>query len=86
MKDKSGTTPIASTDQDTLIPDPQVFTEFGITRLTGWRWDHDETLIALGWPPPIKIRERKFRSRKQVETFKTNVLRRALQERGGRHD
>jgi hypothetical protein len=63
------------------VPDPEVFAEFGITHMTGWRWDHDRALIALGWPPPVKIRQRKFRSRKQLEEFKQNMLHQALQQR-----
>ena len=48
---------------DTLVPDPQVQKEFGVTAMSIWRWDRDPELIKLGWPPPIRIRSRKFRSR-----------------------
>ena len=44
-----------------LVPDPQVFKEFSITSMTGYRWDRNEELIALGWPPPIRIGQRKYR-------------------------
>jgi predicted DNA-binding transcriptional regulator AlpA len=60
---------------DELIPDPQVWREFGISSMTGWRWDHDP---ELNFPPPVKIRKRKFRSRRQLETFKEQKLAAAL--------
>jgi len=55
---------------DEFVPDPQVLAEFGITAMTAWRWDHDPELAELGWPPPIKIRSRNFRSRRHLERFK----------------
>jgi hypothetical protein len=57
-------------DHDTLVPDPQVQKEFGVTAMSIWRWDRDLELIKLGWPPPIRIRSRKFRSRIALENFK----------------
>ena len=68
-------------EPDDLVPDPTVFKEFGITPMTGWRWDHDPVLVELGWPPPIRIRKRKFRSRKRLESFKKKMLQLALEQR-----
>ena len=65
---------------DVLVPDPQVWREFGITSMTGWRWTKDP---ELNFPPPIKIRKRCFRSRRQIEEFKQRMLRRAIAERAG---
>jgi hypothetical protein len=65
-------------ESDTLVPDPQVWREFGVTSMTGYRWTHDPD---LGFPPPIKIRTRCFRSRKQIEAFKRRMLERAIQQR-----
>ena len=65
-------------EHDELVPDPQVYREFNITAMAGWRWDRDEELIALGWPTPIRIRSRKFRSRRALENFKANMQRRAM--------
>jgi hypothetical protein len=63
---------------DELVPDPQVRREFGgISEMTTWRWDRDPRMVELGWPPPVKIRTRKFRPRKQLEAFKANLLRQA---------
>lgn len=67
---------------DEFVPDPQVFAEFGISAMTGWRWDHDAELVELGWPPPIKIRSRNFRSRRALDKFKARLVRRAIEERG----
>ncbi len=66
------------TDHDELVPDPQVWRELGITSMSGWRYTHD---TALDFPPPIKIRNRNFRSGKMLEAFKARMLRAALAER-----
>jgi hypothetical protein len=70
-----------TTCHDTLVPDPQVQKEFGITAMSIWRWDRDPELIKLGWPPPIRIRSRKFRSRIALENFKSVMARRAIEQR-----
>jgi hypothetical protein len=62
---------------DTLVPDPQVWREFGVTSMTLFRWTHN---AKLGFPPPIKINNRNFRSRRQIEAFKDRMLRKALTE------
>jgi hypothetical protein len=62
---------IAATDPLLLVPDPQVWREFGITPMTGWRWTHDK---ALNFPQPIKIRNRCFRSRPEIEEFKERMM------------
>jgi hypothetical protein len=66
---------------DTLVPDPQVQKEFGVTAMSIWRWDRDPELIKLGWPAPIRIRSRKFRSRIALENFKRVMERRAIEQR-----
>jgi hypothetical protein len=63
---------------DQFIPDPDVCKEFHITPMTLWRWDRDE---KLGFPPPIKIRNRNFRSRNALEAFKAKMLRFAIESR-----
>jgi hypothetical protein len=68
-------------EPDALVPDPVVIKEFAISAMTLWRWDRDPNLIAAGWPPPIYIRLRKFRVRRQLEGFKAEMLRRAIAER-----
>ena len=68
-------------DHDTLVPDPQVQKEFGVTAMSIWRWDRDPELIKLGWPPAIRIRSRKFRSRIALEKFKRVMARRAIEQR-----
>jgi hypothetical protein len=81
-----GVSPHRASDQprnspDEFVPDPVVIKEFGITAMSVWRWDRDPELIALGWPPPIKIRTRKFRSRRALDEFKAGLVRRAIEER-----
>ena len=68
-------------EPDELVPDPIVCREFNISAMTLWRWDHDPELAALGLPPPVVIRKRKFRVRRQLESFKQRMLRRAIEQR-----
>ena len=62
-------------NDDELVPDPQVWREFRVTPMTGWRWTHD---VSLGFPPPIKIRNRNYRSRRALNAFREALVRRAL--------
>ena len=71
-------TPPSDTNPDKLIPDPVVCAEFGVTAMTLWRWTRD---TDLNFPPPIAIRNRNFRSRKQLEAFKERMLRKAMRQR-----
>lgn len=63
---------------DSLIPDPQIWAEFNISSMTLYRWDHDP---ELKFPPPIKIRNRNFRSRRAIEEFKCRMIRAAITHR-----
>jgi hypothetical protein len=38
-------------------------------------------MAALGWPPPVYIRKRKYRSRKKLEGFKAALVRRSIRDR-----
>ena len=73
-------TPPSDTNPDNLIPDPIVCAEFGVTAMTLWRWTHD---TELNFPPAIAIRNRNFRSRRQLEAFKERMLRKAIRQRRG---
>jgi hypothetical protein len=64
-----------------LVPDPQVWREFNICSMTLARWTADPT---LGFPPPLKINGRNFRSRRLLEKFKADLLRKAISDRAGR--
>jgi hypothetical protein len=64
------------TAPDKYVPDVQVRAEFGgITPMTLHRWDRNPD---LGFPPPIDINGRKFRSRRMLEEFKERALRAAI--------
>jgi hypothetical protein len=71
---------------DEFVPDPIVAKEFNVTLMTLWRWDHSPEKAGLGWPPAVRLgtakNTRKFRSRKQLEQFKTNLLKAAFESRG----
>ncbi len=69
---------------DELVPDPQVGRELNISSMTIWRWDRDPEMVALGWPPPVYIRKRKYRVRKLLEKFKNAALLRATKARSGK--
>ena len=73
---------MADTEVESLVPDPVVAKEFGVTLMSIWRWDHDPAKRDLGWPPKIQLSGRNYRSRSQLEAFKANLLTRALAERG----
>jgi hypothetical protein len=62
---------------DEFVPDPQVWREFGITSMSGHRFDRRP---ELGFPPPIRIGKRKYRSRKQIEAYKQRLIAKALAE------
>lgn len=70
---------------DDLVPDPVVQREFAVSAMTIWRWDHDPELLALGWPLPVHIRRRNYRSRAALTQFKVRVLGRATTQRSAAH-
>jgi hypothetical protein len=49
-----------------LIPDPDVAQRYAVCTRTLARWDTDE---ALGFPPPIYIRERRYRDLALLEAW-----------------
>jgi len=69
---------VNSVPDDEWVPDPVVCQEFGITAMTLWRWDHDP---ELGFPPPFKVRNRKFRRRQQINEWKNSWWRAAIARR-----
>jgi hypothetical protein len=71
----------AGKPKDDLVPDPAICDEFSVSSMTIWRWDRDPKMIALGWPLPVYIRRRKFRSRNALEGFKNNLLQHAIAHR-----
>ena len=70
--------PPSDTNPDSLVPDPAVCLEFGVTAMTLWRWTRDPD---LDFPPAIAIRSRNFRSRNQLEAFKARMLSKAIRQR-----
>jgi hypothetical protein len=66
---------------DALVPDPVVAKEIGTTLMGINRRDHDPKMAELNWPVKITIRNRNFRSRKQLEQHKATVLQQAMSKR-----
>lgn len=66
-------------NNDELVPDPRVWLEFGVSSMTGWRWTHDPN---LGFPAPVRIRNRNYRRRRALEEFKDRMARSAIEQRG----
>jgi hypothetical protein len=73
---------------DVLVPDRIVRAELCLSPMTAWRWDRDPAMTELGWPPLIRTgpQGRKYRSRRQLEQFKANLVKRAIAQRGGQAD
>ena len=67
---------------DELVPDPQAAKGLNISLMTVWRWDRDPQLAALGWPPPVYIRKRKYRGRKLLKNSKVPHCVALLERRG----
>jgi hypothetical protein len=65
------------------VPDPLVAKEFHVSLMTLWRWDQSQAKRDLGWPAKVQIGPRNYRHRGQLESFKQNLLQRALAERDG---
>jgi hypothetical protein len=57
--------------ESVLVPDPVFARELGISLRTLDRWDHDEKLRL---PKAVKIRNRKYRRRGEIDAFKRNAL------------
>ena len=70
--------PEAQSAPDQWVPDPLIAKEFHTTLMGLYRWTHD---AKLGFPPPIKIRNRNFRSRRAIEEFKARMMRAAITQR-----
>ncbi|APO52378.1 hypothetical protein LUI11_38540 [Bradyrhizobium diazoefficiens] len=68
----------SSPTHDHLVPDPIVAAEFHTTLMGLYRWTNDP---KLHFPPPIKIRNRNFRSRRAIEEFKGRMMRAAIAQR-----
>jgi hypothetical protein len=64
-----------------LIPDPEVRRDLGITKMTTHRWDRDPRMVALGWPPPIYRGRRKSRDANAYAKFKARMVREAIARR-----
>jgi hypothetical protein len=54
--------------QKKYIPDAKVCERYDITPITLWRWDNDPD---LKFPPPIRVRGRKYRDAAELDAFDT---------------
>ncbi|MGE3990114.1 hypothetical protein [Pseudorhodoplanes sp.] len=61
-----------------LVPDPKVWEEFDVTPQTGDRWTKHPT---LGFPAKIKIGDRNYRNRRDLEAFKKRLIAIAIRNR-----
>ncbi|MCA1431180.1 hypothetical protein I6F29_35625 [Bradyrhizobium sp. NBAIM16] len=62
---------------DSFVPDKQVRNELGgITATTLRKWERDP---RLNFPPRISILERTYRSRKALDEFKQQAIKRGLE-------
>lgn len=70
---------LAEDDFDSFVPEREVLAEFSISEMTMHRWDKDG---SLNFPPVIWIRNRKYRSRKQLQAFKQRMMEEGIANRG----
>ena len=78
-KPRQARSTLPADEPDRLISDRAIATEFGgVSLMTLYRWTNDP---ALGFPPPIKIRTKNFRSRRAIEEFKARMMRNAVAQR-----
>ncbi|MGY3690706.1 hypothetical protein ACVIGA_000786 [Bradyrhizobium sp. USDA 3240] len=78
--------PAALPDDSTSPPDQwvaeqDVCAELSLTSMSFWRYDRDQKMMELGWPPAIRLNGRIYRSRRALDLFKTNMAMLALRER-----
>ncbi|MEH2573483.1 hypothetical protein [Bradyrhizobium sp. AZCC 1708] len=66
-------------EDDPLVSGPKVDRELDITSMTRWRWERDPD---LSFPKPIKIRDRNYYRRSELNAFKERMLRQAIEARG----
>ena len=48
------------------LPDTAVANRYGVSSMTLWRWDHDQ---SLNFPKPIKINGRKYRDEAELAAW-----------------
>jgi hypothetical protein len=58
----------------------KVAERYDITPMCVWRWDQAEDLKALGWPPSVVIRGRKYKETALLDKFDENVHRASVRE------
>jgi predicted DNA-binding transcriptional regulator AlpA len=64
-----------SAEHDALIPDHSVAAELGCSVMSLWRRTRDP---GDAFPPPVKIRNRNYRSRRLLEAYKMRKLHEAM--------
>jgi predicted DNA-binding transcriptional regulator AlpA len=64
-----------------LLPDPKVCERYGVTPMTLWRWDHDP---ALEFPPPIRIKNRKYRNVGKLEAWERKRVAKTVKAKDAR--
>jgi hypothetical protein len=61
-------------EADELVPHPRVWKQFGVSPMTGWRWRK----ARLGFPATVKINNRCYCSRRDLEAWKAKLMTAAL--------
>jgi predicted DNA-binding transcriptional regulator AlpA len=63
---------------DQLVPQPKVEREFDRTSMSLWRWLRDP---KLNFPRPVKIRNRNYWRRADLENFKQRLVDESLRRK-----
>jgi hypothetical protein len=66
---------------DQWVPERAVCEELDLTSMTTWRYDRSRKMVDLGWPLPLRVNGRIYRSRAALDAFKRNLADAALRER-----
>jgi hypothetical protein len=74
--------PISRITAPSFVLDQDIERDLHVTAMTLHRWDHDPAMLELGWPPKVIIARKKCREAELYQTFKENLVRRALAKRG----
>jgi hypothetical protein len=65
-----------------LISDQRIRRDIGVSKMTTHRWDRDQRMAMIGWPPAIYIGKRKYRNARAYDDFKSRLVRESIARRG----
>jgi hypothetical protein len=61
-----------------FIPNVKVAERYQVTTMCLWRWNRNEKMRELGWPPDVNINGRKYKHAAALDQFDENLQAAAL--------